>query len=536
MKCAFTAAVLAVVAFVSPNFADDQDRINQSIGHGIDYLKVQIARDQQVGETALMTLAMIKSVPTEQMDLPAIKIGLAKLSTRIVNGVYQNDRQGGTDNYESALVLLAFAAADPELYLPQIEAVAKYILSKQMPSGAWGYSDGRQDTSMTQYACLGLKAASDAGVKIPKKVWDDAMYWFVSRQDVSGGFTYHPIAPEGKWPIPQSSVTHSMSTGGTASLYICRMQLPYLQTKNGKKPNQSTSLLRLVIGNLDDVFEPKVTYEVAKRAIDRAEKWMNSNFKIEGATGPLHYFLYALERYAVLSNTPKYNLIYRTGVDHILDQQKPDGHWDGAHGAVVDTAFTLLFLGKSTMRAPPKDPKLLYSQGVMVGGRGVPKQSEIMGADRFRWALDSENLQAIIALKELNDSEFQGDNADPEIINAASIVAAAKGDLNQLSRLAQHSKFEVRLLSYSRLTATKDIRAIPSLIGGLTDHADKDGLAYSICRAGLLSISRKTETFGLPVTKNDPKRLAEGITAWNNWYQSQRVELTAEQEFDLALR
>src|SRR5207247_2484719 len=101
-----------------------------------------------------------------------------------------------------------------------------YLISAQRPGGEWDYPNPSfGDTSITQYAILGLWEAVRSGVTVPKKVWDKAAGWHVSRQLRDGSFTYHPSDRGPDIQIPGMGGTHSMTAAGTASLLVCRLHL-----------------------------------------------------------------------------------------------------------------------------------------------------------------------------------------------------------------------------------------------------------------------------------------------------------------------
>src|SRR5207237_156716 len=47
------------------------------------------------------------------------------------------------------------------------------------------------DLSNAQFAVLGLKACSDAGIEIPKPVWEGALRYFLKAQNQDGGWGYY---------------------------------------------------------------------------------------------------------------------------------------------------------------------------------------------------------------------------------------------------------------------------------------------------------------------------------------------------------
>lgn len=67
------------------------------------------------------------------------------------------------------------------------------------------------DNSVSQFALLALWMADDAGVEIPKKVWDLLERYWVEGQTSDGGWSYGS---------PQSESYASMTAAGLASLYV----------------------------------------------------------------------------------------------------------------------------------------------------------------------------------------------------------------------------------------------------------------------------------------------------------------------------
>ena len=87
------------------------------------------------------------------------------------------------------------------------------------------------DTSISQYAVLGMWEAENAGVDVSPSVWDRAAQWYMSsrRAGAEAGIT---TATQPSWPE-----TVSMTAAGVGSLMICRRQLErYRQKKRGTSP------------------------------------------------------------------------------------------------------------------------------------------------------------------------------------------------------------------------------------------------------------------------------------------------------------
>ena len=115
---------------------------------------------------------------------------------------------------------MALANVDPESSRAELGMVAQFLVSRQKPNGSWDYPHRTAgDTSISQYAVLGLWEAENAGATVPGEVWDRAARWFLSTQAPAGSWNYHRDEP-GQWPE-----NVSMTAAGVGSLLICQRQL-----------------------------------------------------------------------------------------------------------------------------------------------------------------------------------------------------------------------------------------------------------------------------------------------------------------------
>src|SRR5262249_35070308 len=158
---------------------------------GLQYLRGQGAgRGVQAGEAALMALAMVKA------DLPLSDSGLTaclnQVRARFAGSTFTPQRKGGADIYEAAVIVMALGNADPVAYRAMIESAAHYLIAHQKANGSWDY-DARDhgDSSISQYALLGLWEAENAGVSVAPSVWDRAAGWYMSVQSSAGSWNYH---------------------------------------------------------------------------------------------------------------------------------------------------------------------------------------------------------------------------------------------------------------------------------------------------------------------------------------------------------
>jgi hypothetical protein len=231
------------------------------------------------------------------------------------------------------------------------------FLVKNQQDGHWRYPEKGVDLSNSQYALLGLWAASRCGLKIPPEVWITALEWLLATQERTGpearllvnevrgdyrvtwtelararGFRYRPEEP----------VTGAMTTAGMAGLAICQDELWASRR-----------------------FTPEHRARTRKGIRD-AMAWMQENFDVAKnpglpSGGWHHYYLYGLERAGMLSRSRfmgRYDW-YLEGAEHLLGRQDADGSWTSEH-ELLDTAFAVLFLKRATNRT--RNPAITPSE------------------------------------------------------------------------------------------------------------------------------------------------------------------------------
>jgi len=227
-----------------------------------------------------------------------------------------------------------------------VKRCVAFLLAKRQ-GGHWRYPEGGVDLSNTQYALLGLWAASRCGFAIPPAVWMEALTWLLSVQERTGpavklrvnevrgsyrvtwtekararGFRYRTENP----------VTAAMTTAGMAGLAICQDELW------GSR-----------------AFTPSLRQRT-RRGIRDTMAWLQENFDVRKNTGEPtggwhYYYLYGLERAGILARMRfmgKWDW-YMEGAQYLLETQAGTGCWTSEH-VLLDTAFAILFLKRSTRR------------------------------------------------------------------------------------------------------------------------------------------------------------------------------------------
>ena len=212
-------------------------------------------------------------------------------------------------------------------------------------AGSWTDHDkqrtGSGDNSNTQYAVLGLNAASEAGVPIAERVWAAARLYWEGCQQFDGGWSYK---------IGARGSTSSMTCAGVSSLVITGQRL-----FRGFESVQGGTIRRCGHGAPDF-------------ALNRGLDWLGDNFHVDqNLNGSMQwklYYLYGLERAGRLAGVRYLGTHdwYREGAEELVRTQFRDtGAWvGGGVGPSVATSFAVLFLAKG--RAPVLINKLRHGQ------------------------------------------------------------------------------------------------------------------------------------------------------------------------------
>ena len=184
------------------------------------------------------------------------------------------------------------------------------------------------DNSNVQFGVLGLHAAAQARIGIPRGSWERVERHFRGCQN-----------PDGSWGYSSGS-TGSMTCAGVASLVVARHHL------GEKRPV------------LDD-------------AVVHGLEWLDWQFTVEDnprAGSDHYYFLYGLERVGVLAGTEFLgdHEWYPLGARYLLAKQNGNGSWlddkggsTGDSSGYLDTCYAILFLRRATLPLETEAPALL---------------------------------------------------------------------------------------------------------------------------------------------------------------------------------
>jgi len=188
------------------------------------------------------------------------------------------------------------------------------------------------DYSNINYAVLGLWAAREERVEVPRSMWLALERTYVLGQHENGGWSYFPARQNTpKTPGYWSRITASMTTAGIASLYLV---LDYAYVGRG---------------NLGSYRKTS-----AYKSIQRGLKWMGENFNSRRNPGRPEwstYYFYNCERVGAAAGLKYFGTHdwFREIAATILSRQRADGSIPVTTpaqygGVLVDTAYSLLFL------------------------------------------------------------------------------------------------------------------------------------------------------------------------------------------------
>ena len=291
--------------------------------------------------------------------------------------------------YRTALLAMALAEVNPRQYQRKIAHCAQWLVDTQAAGGEWGYpgahegsylktegvtvpppaepgaeegheegppragkrsgkpiekwvlkrrdlpaalANAKGDFSNTQFAVLGLRAAREAGIEVPKETWSAALAYLRKFQRPEGGWGY---VLQGE----QDEASYaSLTCAGLCSTAIC-------VAATGAGDPKADAGVRKALGWLKKHLDVAANVGIDRSSISGPRPWQ-------------YYHLYSLERAARVLGLKEVEgrAWYPLGATWLLAHQLPDGAWLDEGGAdprhpyyqVADTCFALLFLTRAT--------------------------------------------------------------------------------------------------------------------------------------------------------------------------------------------
>jgi hypothetical protein len=502
----------AITAATVPGAASGQQ--DPSVHAGLQFLRGHAA-NKPSGESALIALALLKAEVSP--DDPVVVGCLARCRSRFTATGYIPELTDGRGVYEAAAVALAMVNQDPAANREWVQILAAYLIGVQKPNGSWDYTNrSHGDTSISQYAVLGLWEAENAGVNIPAVVWDRAADWFLSTQSAAGSWTYHRDESTG-------GETLSMTAAGVGSLLICQRQLEqYRQSRRGI----SSLMMPLSAEAALADFKPATTFAQIDQAVKRGMNWLAANFSTTNMTAvgqTPYYMLYGIERIGALAERQTIGRVdwYERGRAFIHASQQGDGSWNGTHGVEVNTVWALLFVTKSTAQTIQKIQIKRLGAGTLLGGRGLPSDLTSLTVAGGRVVSRPMNgaIEGMLAV--LEDPRAQ--QADAAVAGLVDRYYRRGPDVlrpfkARFRKMLTDRDPGVRRVAVWALAHTEDMDVVPLLIDALVD-ADEE--VVTAARLGLQVLSRKIEGPG-PPSPSTPDQRRAAAQRWREWFNAIR--------------
>jgi hypothetical protein len=480
---------------------------------------IEKTTDERLGGKCLLALVHLKN------NTP----GHARVSEALVACKALQGEAAGQDVYSNGLAVIFLcepqSGANPAL----LNAYVQALMKRQKPHGGWGY-DAREngDTSQTQYAALALWALHEHGYTVDASAVQRLTDWLVRTQAPDGGWGYQGELSETSKPVEQYDVTCTMVSAAMGSLMICADLFGLL------RPGEASSALvntpdALRIAGTTEVKNLRRTLPAGPvdrprlfEALRLGDYWMKRNYRIEAANYG-NYYLYALERYRSFQEvldgvSPEEPTWYNEGVELLRKKRNPDsGGWQSGCGESVDTAFTILFL----LRTTQKMLIVSLADGTLVSGRGLPRNLATATMRNGKIVADPARL-AIGELMGLIDDEASERISeladDPRALMSGEVTPQ---DALRFTQLARASNADVRLVALRALSRTGNLDHAPVLIYALTDPDRRVVLA---ARDGLVFLSCRFPGFGPEDEFTDAERY-DAIERWSQWLRSVRPDV-----------
>ncbi len=520
---------------ITPESPGVRTRVDRAVAY------LESSNDGRLGAKALVGLTLVKY--GKPKDHAKVKDAI----TTIQGAVKAGPKGFAEDIYSTGIAILFLVAVDPSKYRPEIDILVQSLHYRQKPAGAWGYpleheTNGQScDTSMTQYAVLGMWEAEDqAGVETPPIVWDRAARWFLLTQAPNGGFGYQG-KPSSDYDdlVAQATVKHSMSAAAMGSLFIVKDRLGVYDLKKRQGDDTPAALAPFETPEERRArLKTRIPLKYFSRATAAGNRWMEANYSINKLTKEdwMYYSLYALERYESLKaaseggqakpdESPEW---YQQGARALFRDQKADGSWEGSGGVVPDTCFATLFLLRSMRKSLEKSSARRHEASLMVAGRGFPEHSDVRLRDG---RLVSQPLtgdgsvgQALEVLEVRDDESYDAARETLADLARNGPRESLAEHAAELAHLATSGGREVRVLAVEAIQRSRNLDHVPLLIYLLNDP---DRQVVHAASVALGSISRKFTTFGLGADPT-PDQRQRAIDQWKAWYREIRPDVDVD--------
>jgi len=530
----FALAILAaIIASLLPAglcsaYTPESPEVLALVDKGLKYLEGQ--SHVEVGGKCLVGLAFHKrgkpkSHPKIQEALDACREDIETESARDYN-------------YGKCLAIIFLCEIDSVGHRDLINKYAELLREHQKPHGGFSYKGTPVgDTSQTQYAALAYWEMLNHGIAPDAESVQRCLNWIMRTRDPSGVWGYHGIDPGNFNLVQQTNKPGvSMAAAGMSAAMILGNCVGLLrapmeeapQTLSGGLDERLPSALRR-IELQEQKSQPKRAATLPAGSVDRqrlaetlqaGRAWYDKNFTLK-VDEFQSYYLYSIERYYSFQEYLDGQKVedadwYNDGVKFLQSTQQPDGSWSDQTGAECGTAFSVLFLLRSTQ----KSISVRLGEGTLVGGRGLPRDLSKVKISGGKLVVQQEPTEVDNLLGLLDESDTS--SLDELLDNPAALQVTDVGpdQARRLQQVVRSGSAGARLLAVRALSGLRDVDYAPTLIFALTDP---DRRVVREARDGLRSVSRNFEGFGPPDNFDDLER-GKSVERWKAWYHTVRPD------------
>lgn len=557
--------LLAWLCLISPARGATQQEIDASINRARDALKKIWAAAPPSGQRTLAAVALLKA--GEPHGGPIEQAEIEQFRKKLVSGAYRATTGHDAIYIAGVEAMLIAEIQDEALRTELMTPVAKFLLESQRTNGSWDYVGGAAearntdgDTSVTQYACLGLWSAQRSGIEIDPTVWERVINWHVQTVSPDGSVMYTPKS--GSIRSPQMAV-NSLSSIHIAVLQLNPSEVPKL-LQGGTivnrpavvpKDEKKFGVLEAVPLDNTRVRRPKSTNVVISQGAGTAcqkvyRAVLPAIHQRQIDAGHMAYYLYSLERLAALADRKDFDGYdwYAENADMLVKSQGPGGTWASSLlGESVDSSFALMFLvratGKLLNREAPVTKRI--GGGLLAGGRGLPDN---LAAPTKPVRKNSPLGDLLASLEKANVDALE--ETQEELVEKIQLGDRKElvGNTELILRLLKHPTPAVRQTAVWALGRTNDLSLARYLVRALED---KDPAVRVEAHNALCWITRNPTAHDIPadpladVPEDAPAEARaaaqaawsrDAFLAWGGWYLDHRPFADRGDDFETWLR
>lgn len=509
---------LLLASSVPAQYTPEHPKVVQMVEKAVGYLANSTPSMITKGADVLIGYAML--LAQSDVKHPKVVQG-AELAKSLIAGLSKSNSQGQEYVvYEIAVSCILLSSLDSDSNRNHLEKARDWLVRVQKDNGGFGYLHGAYlsmgDISQTQYALLALWSLDKAGIAVPASVVERAIRFLLSTQDPSGAWGYQGIVGPNGVRVAQTGVSKSLGTAGICGLLLAADTIKLFGSR-GKdvdgipeafervelgQPAKSSQRVTLKRADLDDALQ--LAFDFQDKSPPEQGNWH-------------YYWRYSQERYESFREVVKGRqevspAWYNDAVQVLAYSQSDDGSWrdkESMVGNVVDTAFAVLFLVRSTQRAIGK-----LEEGLVFGGYELPSDVANIRMMGNRIVSDVEtSVESLISLMEGEENRVS-EGMLPNDMQLSKEPKSRVSEISRLSRLLNSSNHTARQLAARLLGRSEDVSVAPDLIFALMDP---DPFVPQIAEEGLRLISRKLSVVHLKEDPTDEDR-ARAESFWKEWF------------------